>query len=73
MSKQSITVVIIGLISIFLILYDMFALFVWGVDSTLSVVINEWAWSTSPLFVFMFGMIFGGLIVHFFKWKPNND
>lgn len=71
LKKQTITVLIIGAISIFLVLYDLFALFAWGVDSTISVVLNQWAFTAHPLIVFIFGMIFGGIITHLLKWKPK--
>ncbi len=72
MNGKQISVVVIGVVVIFLILYDIFALTFWGVDSTISVVLNEWAFEAHPLFVFSFGMIIGGLIVHFFRWRPKN-
>ena len=73
MNSKQISVVVIGITSIFLVLYDIFALYFFGVDSTISVVMNEWSFQTHPLLVFMLGMVFGGLIVHFFKWKPVNE
>ena len=73
MNGKQISVVVIGITSIFLVLYDIFALYFFGVDSTISVVMNEWSFQTHPLLVFMLGMVFGGLIVHFFKWKPINE
>jgi len=73
MNGKQISVVVIGITSIFLVLYDIFALYFFGVDSTISVVMNEWSFQTHPLLVFMLGMVFGGLIVHFFKWKPVNE
>jgi len=72
MNGKQVSVVVIGVVVIFLILYDIFALTFWGVDSTISVVLNEWAFEAHPLFVFSFGMIIGGLIVHFFRWRPKN-
>jgi len=73
MNGKQISVVVIGITSIFLVLYHIFALYFFGVDSTISVVMNEWSFQTHPLLVFMLGMVFGGLIVHFFKWKPVNE
>ena len=73
MNGKQISVVVIGITSIFLVLYDIFALYFFGIDSTISVVMNEWSFQTHPLLVFMLGMVFGGLIVHFFKWKPVNE
>lgn len=72
MQGKHITLIVIASTVIFLMLYDLLALGFWGVESTISVVINEWAYQTHPLFVFSFGMIFGGLVVHFLEWKPNN-
>ena len=73
MNGKQISVVVIGITSIFLVLYDIFALYFFGVDSTISVVMNEWSFQANPLLVFIVGMVFGGLIVHFFKWKPINE
>lgn len=69
---QRMTVVVIGLVVLFLVLYDLFALFFLGVDCTISVVLNRFAFQAHPLIVFCLGMVIGGLVVHFFKWKPNN-
>lgn len=69
---QRITVVVIGLVVLFLVLYDLFALFFFGVDGTISVVLNQFAFQAHPLIVFCLGMVIGGLVVHFFGWKPNN-
>ena len=71
MSGIQLTVVILGIVIIFLIIYDIFALTFFGIDSTISVVLNEWSFKAHPLFVFSFGMVVGGLIVHFFRWKPK--
>ena len=73
MNGKQISVVVIGITSIFLVLYDIFALYFFGVDSTISVILNEWSFQAHPLLTFIFGMVFGGLIVHFFKWKPINE
>ena len=70
MSKQLVTLVVIGVICIFLVVYDAFALFAWGSEATISCVINIYAFNAHPLMVFIFGMLVGGLIVHFFEWKP---
>ncbi len=70
-SGKQLTVVIMGLVLIFLIFYDLYALFFMGVDSTISAVLKEWSFEAHPLFVFSFGMIIGGLVVHFFEWKPK--
>ena len=67
-----VTIAFSGCTALIVILYDIFALTFWGVDSTISVVLNEWAFEAHPLFVFSFGMIIGGLIVHFFRWRPKN-
>lgn len=68
-------VVVLGLLIIIAILYDITALTLWGADATFSVILNEWAYcpSTNPLLVCGFGMIIGGLIVHFFGWKAKNE
>ena len=71
MSGKQLTVVILGIVIIFLIIYDIFALTFFGIDSTISVVLNAWSFQAHPLFTFSFGMVIGGLIVHFFRWKPK--
>ena len=68
---KQLTVVNLGIVIIFLIIYDVFALTFFGIDSRISVVLNEWSFQAHPLFVFSFGMVVGGLIVHFFRWKPK--
>ena len=64
------TAVFIGLVSIVMVVYDIFALYVWGAEATISNVINEWSYDAHPLLVFLFGVITGGLLVHFLEWKP---
>tara|TARA_B100001564_G_C20208442_1_gene476096 strand:- start:111 stop:326 length:216 start_codon:yes stop_codon:yes gene_type:complete len=71
MNGKQLTVVILGIIIIGLVLYDIFALTFWGVDTTISVVINEWSFQAPPLLTFSLGMVVGGLVVHFFGWKPK--
>lgn len=68
-------VVVLGLLVIIAILYDIIALTLWGADATFSVILNIWAYhpNTNPLLVCGFGMIIGGLIVHFFGWKAKNE
>lgn len=70
MSGKAWTVAILGCFFFGLIFYDIWALTVWGVDTTISVIINEWAFS-HPAMNFFVGAIFGGLFVHFFGWKPK--
>jgi hypothetical protein len=64
-----VTIALAGCITFFIIFYDIFALNFWGRDATISVVLNEWAFEAHPLLVFCLGMMFGGLVVHFFRWK----
>jgi len=64
-----VTIAFSGCAALIVILYDIFALNFWGRDATISVILNEWGFEAHPLLVFIFGMIFGGLIVHFFRWK----
>ena len=71
MSGKAITILIIGLATFGIVLYDIFALFVFGVDHTVSVVLNVWAFEAHPLLVFLLGMTTGGIIVHLFRWKPK--
>lgn len=70
MKANQITVIFLGLVIVFTILYDIFTLFFFGGEATLSYVINQWGFQASPLLVFGLGSIFGGLFVHFFKWAP---
>lgn len=70
MSGKAWTVAILGCFFFGLIFYDIWALTVWGTDTTISVVVNEWAFS-HPAMNFFVGAIFGGLFVHFFGWKPE--
>ncbi|NVM35905.1 MAG: hypothetical protein HWN81_09935 [Candidatus Lokiarchaeota archaeon] len=74
MSKQPlgkiVTIAFIGCVIFLTIVYDIFALNYWGRDSTISAVLNEWSFDAHPFLVFCLGMTIGGLIVHFFRWKP---
>ena len=67
------TVVVIGLAVIGLILYDIYAMAFGGNGDTISEVVNDWAYEAKPLLLVGFGSIVGGLMVHFFRWKPNNS
>lgn len=71
--NKQLTVIVIGLVIIFLILYDLYALFFLGSTATISAVLNEWSFNSHPLITFSAGVVVGGLIVHFFEWKPVND
>jgi len=71
MNGKQTSVVVIGLVIIAVVIYDIFALTFWGSDTTISVVVNEWAFQAPPLLSFSLGMVVGGLIVHFFGWKPK--
>lgn len=66
---NQITAIILIFGGLFFIFYDIFALYFFGGENTISYVINEWSWS-SPLGTFIAGMVCGGLIVHFLKWSP---
>ena len=72
MKPRIITALFIGLTCLIIVLYDLLALFLWGSDATISNVINIWAFSAHPLVSFCFGAIFGGLVIHFLRWKPVN-
>lgn len=69
------TAIFIGLTIILAILYDIIVLISFGPDPTISNVLNYWAYhpNTNPLLVCGFGVIIGGLIVHFFGWKAKNE
>jgi len=66
------TAIFIGIIAIVLVLYDFITYFLYGEESTISNVINVWAFDADPLLVFLFGFIFGGLVIHFLEWRPIN-
>lgn len=68
---NQITAIVIIFGGLFFVLFDVFALFFWGSESTISYVINVWGWN-SPLGVFIAGAVFGGLIVHFLAWAPTD-
>lgn len=72
MKLNQITAVLMGLIILFLVVYDLVMLFL-DPNATFSVLINQWAFQAHPLLVFCFGIIFGGLIVHFLKWAPLDE
>lgn len=69
---NQITAIFIVFGGLITILYDIFALYFLGSESTISYVINKWAYK-SPLGVFIAGMVLGGLIVHFLKWAPLEE
>jgi len=66
------TAIFIGIIAIVLVLYDFITYFLYGEESTISNVINVWAFDAHPLLVFLFGFILGGLVIHFLEWRPIN-
>ncbi len=72
MKSKEVTAIFIGLIVIIIVLYDFITYFKNGAESTISAVINEWAFDSHPLLVFLLGMIAGGLVIHFLEWKPIN-
>ncbi len=72
MKSKEVTAIFTGLIVIIIVLYDFITYFKNGAESTISAVINEWAFDSHPLLVFLLGMIAGGLVIHFLEWKPIN-
>ena len=66
------TAIFIGIMAIVIVLYDFITYFQNGPESTISNIINEWAFDAHPLMVFLFGFIFGGLVIHFLEWRPIN-
>lgn len=70
MKPKTMTVIFIGLMVIITILYDLFVYFAFGNDSTISVVLNQWAFA-HPAMNFFVGFVCGGLFVHFLRWKPK--
>ncbi len=72
--KQStgkiVTVSFIGIVILSIIIYDIFALNYFGRESTISSVLNIWSFEAHPLLTFLTGFVVGGLVIHFFRWKP---
>jgi uncharacterized integral membrane protein len=66
---NQITAIVLIFGGLFFIFYDIFALYFFGADNTISYVVNVWGWS-SPLGIFIAGVVCGGLAVHFLKWAP---
>ncbi len=66
---NQITAIVIVFGGLLFILYDLFALFIFNEEATISYVVNQWAWS-SPLAVYIAGVVTGGLAVHFLAWAP---
>ena len=60
---------IIVFASAFLAILDL-VLYSFSREHTISWLIRGWAFDAHPLFVFLLGTFFGGLVVHFFGWKP---
>ena len=61
-----------------LLLYDIWVMTVYGPDTTISAVINAWAYSynvdkMNPIAIFLLGFVNGGLIVHFLGWGVKID
>ena len=60
------------------LVYDIWVLNVYGPDTTISAVINAYAYSylgdkINPLGCFAIGFINGGFIIHFLKWGVKLD
>lgn len=72
MNNKARTAIFIGLMAIVIVLYDFITYFKNGAESTISAVINEWAFDSHPLLVFLLGVIAGGLVIHFLEWRPVN-
>jgi len=71
MNIKSLMVIITGILILITLFIDILALTIWGVDATISSILNVWAFQAHPLLVFIAGMAAGGLVVHFFGWRPN--
>jgi len=71
MSLKALTITVMAIAIFGIILYDVFALCVLGVDFTISVLLNVWAFEAHPLLVFLLGMTAGGIIIHLFNWRPK--
>lgn len=63
-------IVSMGIALVAYVAYDLIIFVVKGREWTISPVIQHWGWSAHPLVMIGLGMIIGGLLVHFFLWKP---
>ena len=63
-------IISIGIFSLVVVVYDLIAYMIWGRPETISPPIQMWGWTAHPLVMICLGMVIGGLLVHFFRWKP---
>lgn len=56
---------------ILILAWDLFAFLFGGWRVTVSRVVQQWVYSSSPLVWIMLGMVIGGLLVHFTGWAPG--
>lgn len=74
MKPNQLTAIAFVLGCFILVAYDVLALVFWGADSTISVVLNKYAYFTAhPLMMFLSGCVAGGLVVHFLGWSPKEE
>lgn len=60
------------------LLYDILVLNIYGPDTTISAVVNAWAYSymgdhLNPMACWAFGFVNGAFVVHFLKWGVKLD
>lgn len=71
MNKKSLTVLLMGIVVLSTILYDIFALYQWGDDYTVSAVLNHWSFEAHPLLMYLVGSANGFLVCHFLNWRAK--
>ena len=73
---KAITAILIGISAIMIVVIDVLLITILGKEASFSNVINEWAYpdgtNANAVGLVSFGIIIGGLIIHFFAWKPIN-
>lgn len=80
---KALTAIFMGILAIAILVYDVIMISMGdilfgepgtGKEASISNVLNEYFYSPSvhPLMSAIFGLIVGGLMVHFLAWKPIN-
>lgn len=63
---RKLSVIILGISLISLLIYDIVALALGGVDATFSDILTKWSFECHPIMLIAFGSVLGGLLVHWF-------
>ena len=76
MNVKAIAAMLIGISAIMIVVIDVLLITILGKEASFSNVINEWAYpdgtNVNAVGTFFFGVIVGGLVIHFLAWKPIN-